>query len=118
MTPDVASPVVAVPVAGETRASVTVDPAETVFAGHYPGQPILPGVCVVEYVRLATAPPGWRLADIESSRFLRPVLPADRLTIEWTWSDEGPDRRCSATVSTERGVTARVRIRFVREDAT
>ncbi|HZN18863.1 MAG TPA: hypothetical protein VFB84_11915 [Micromonosporaceae bacterium] len=41
-------------------AVVRVDPAEPVFAGHYPGFPIFPGVCVVECVHrtaLAAPPP-------------------------------------------------------------
>jgi 3-hydroxyacyl-[acyl-carrier-protein] dehydratase len=125
-TPVVASPVGASPSiveagAEQARAEVIVDTAEAVFAGHYPGLPIFPGVCLVEYVRLAameqlpasaSASGGWRLAAIESSRFLSPVFPADRLTIDCAWSAEATVRRCSATVSTDRGVAARVRVRF------
>ncbi|MFF4412785.1 hypothetical protein ACFYY8_09640 [Streptosporangium sp. NPDC001559] len=132
-TPEVCSPVSTLPGVFETgpehvKAGVTVETTEAVFAGHYPGRPILPGMCVVEYVRLAAlanlpeTPGGWRLAAIESGRFLSPVLPEDRLVIDCVSSagDTGP--RCSATVSTERGVMARVRLRFearrAREEST
>ncbi|WKX74226.1 3-hydroxyacyl-ACP dehydratase FabZ family protein [Streptomyces sp. XD-27] len=110
---------------GPARTVVLVDPAERVFAGHYPGFPIFPGVCVIEYARLsalATLPePGdrWTLAAIESTRFLSPVLPGDTLTTELTWAraEDGDAWRCRAAVSTERGRSAQVRLRFApRED--
>ncbi|MFG3051494.1 3-hydroxyacyl-ACP dehydratase FabZ family protein [Kitasatospora sp. NPDC048239] len=114
--PEVCSPVRALPRAtGGGGAEVTVSAQEPVFAGHYPGFPILPGVCVVEFVRLAASadlPEGWRLTAVESSRFLSPVLPGDRLTLDLVWSQDGPERRCKATASTERGVAARMRLRF------
>jgi 3-hydroxyacyl-[acyl-carrier-protein] dehydratase len=125
--PEMCSPVSAVPglveaEEGHTRACVTVDAAEAVFAGHYPGLPIFPGMCIVEHVRLAAlaylpeTPSGWRLAAIESGRFLSPVRPADRLTIDCAWSAEGADRRCAATVTTGRGLVARVRLRFEADE--
>ncbi|WP_326829905.1 hypothetical protein OIE13_09870 [Streptosporangium sp. NBC_01810] len=39
--------------------AITISPDEPVFAGHYPGFPIFPGMCVVEVVHrgaLLTAP--------------------------------------------------------------
>lgn len=110
-------PVVTESGAGRTRARVVVDPSERVFAGHYPGWPILPGVCLVEYVRL-TALAGlrgtgdWTLTAIESSRFLRPVRPGDELAVECAWSGDGAVRWCSATVAVDGGTAARVRLRF------
>ncbi|MDT3399157.1 hypothetical protein RKE29_21330 [Streptomyces sp. B1866] len=100
------------------RTVVRIDEAEQVFAGHYPGFPIFPGVCVVEYVHhsaLATLPDPagrWRLAAIESSRFTSPVYPGDVLTTELTWSRDGEAWRCRAVAATERGQAAQVRLRF------
>lgn len=101
-------------------AVVRVDPAEPVFAGHYPGFPIFPGVCVVECVHrtaLAAPPPspppaGLVLAAVESTRFLSPVFPHDELTIKLTWSPEGPQWRCAAEVRSARGRVAQVRLRY------
>ncbi|ORT59084.1 hypothetical protein [Streptomyces sp. CB03238] len=123
MPPRAASPVRAVPQvspeASDTlRTTVRVDADEQVFPGHYPGFPIFPGVCVVEQVRrsaVATAPaPGGRvtLAAIESTRFLSPVFPGDRLTVDLTWRRRGTHWRCDAVASTGRGRAATVRLRF------
>lgn len=119
----------AVPVGDPVLAVVRVDPAEPVFAGHYPGFPIFPGVCVVECVHRTalaappTAPPtgsppagsspaGLVLAAVESTRFLSPVFPHDELTIRLTWSPDGPQWRCTADVRSLRGRVAQVRLRY------
>ncbi|MFI0780655.1 3-hydroxyacyl-ACP dehydratase FabZ family protein [Streptomyces sp. NPDC021212] len=100
------------------RCVAVVGGTEKVFAGHFPGFPIFPGVCVVEYVQrgaLATLPePGGVLAAVESARFLGPVFPGSTLSCEFTWlRDEATSAwRCRAEVTTERGLAARVRLRF------
>ncbi|MEU2689608.1 3-hydroxyacyl-ACP dehydratase [Streptomyces hygroscopicus] len=102
------------------RCLAVVDASEKVFAGHFPGFAIFPGVCVVEYVQrgaLATLPerePGgrWVLAAVESSRFLSPVYPGDELTSEYVWSRKDGALRCRASAATGRGVAAQIRLRF------
>ncbi|MFB7850058.1 MULTISPECIES: 3-hydroxyacyl-ACP dehydratase FabZ family protein [unclassified Streptomyces] len=95
-----------------------VDPAEQIFAGHYPGFPIFPGVCVIECVRrsaLATAPGPVTLAAVESARFRGPVLPGDELAMELVWKPDGPegrDWRVTATARTDRGDAASIRLGF------
>ncbi|MCM2387940.1 3-hydroxyacyl-ACP dehydratase FabZ family protein [Streptomyces albipurpureus] len=101
------------------RTTVQVHADERVFPGHYPGFPIFPGVCVVEQVRrsaLATVPADAGkviVRAIESTRFLSPVFPGDRLTVELTWSPRGEAWRCEAVAATERGRAATVRLRLV-----
>ncbi|MER5493758.1 hypothetical protein [Streptomyces sp. NPDC002490] len=101
---------------------VTVASGERVFAGHYPGFPIFPGVCIVEHVhrsalaalpdRAEGAPGAWRLTAVESTRFLSPVFPGDTMTIRPTWSRDGDARRCKAVVASQRGTAAQVRLRY------
>ncbi|MBC2903691.1 3-hydroxyacyl-ACP dehydratase FabZ family protein [Streptomyces cupreus] len=114
----------AVPVVGRDGETLTartrVEADETVLAGHYPGFPVLPAVCLVEAVDLALDGAGrWergrmRLAEIESSRFLGPVLPGDDLTLTMTVepSHAGDAVRCTATVSAGRGPAARLRLLY------
>lgn len=115
-TPPTCSPVSAAPVAvGDGAAEVSVAASEPVLAGHYPGLPILPGVCLVEYARLAALaalPGAWRMTEIDSARFQDPVRPGDRLALRLDWSAGEGVRRCSVTVATERGVAARIRLSF------
>ncbi|MGY0061453.1 hypothetical protein ACWY4P_33770 [Streptomyces sp. LZ34] len=108
------------------RTRVLIDATERVFAGHFPGFPVFPGVCVVEYAHrgaLATLPePGerWTLVAVESSRFTSPVFPGDLLSCDITWARDAGARdagawRCRVAVSTGRGPVALVRLRYARD---
>jgi 3-hydroxyacyl-[acyl-carrier-protein] dehydratase len=78
----------------EIRAETWLDPDLDVFGGHYPGQPIMPGVLLCESVfqagalliaetateeELADGVPV--LARIQGARFKRPVGPGDTIAI-------------------------------------
>jgi 3-hydroxyacyl-[acyl-carrier-protein] dehydratase len=97
-------------------AMVDLDPTEPVFAGHYPGFPVLPGVYLVDCVCTVagqTAPEAAAEPDvIESVRFLAPVLPGDRITIELRWTRADDGWHCAASVNTELGKAASVRLHY------
>lgn len=70
---------------------------EELFNGHFPGQPIFPGVLILEAMAqlsgvLAFESKGKRPADgvnylfggVEKARFRRPVIPGDRLDMQST----------------------------------
>jgi 3-hydroxyacyl-[acyl-carrier-protein] dehydratase len=71
-----------------------VDPADPVFAGHFPAKPILPGVLLIEAVAqtagvmlgsAASEPSGEGvalLAAVNRFKFLKPVSPGQELRIE------------------------------------
>ncbi|MER5995401.1 3-hydroxyacyl-ACP dehydratase FabZ family protein [Streptomyces viridosporus] len=106
---------------GRTSTRFTVTADETVLPGHYPGFPIFPGVCLVEYVHrsvLATAParePGLELVAVESTRFTGPVYPGDALTADIDWKPvDGVTWQCRAKIRSGRGDAASVRLRYRR----
>jgi 3-hydroxyacyl-[acyl-carrier-protein] dehydratase len=108
------------------RARWRVDPDAAFFAGHFPGNPILPGVIIVEALAqtgalAAMAAPESRgklalFAGIERVRFRRVVRPgetlelATRLTRRKGPIGEGEGR---ATVDGERACEAVLRFAFV-----
>jgi 3-hydroxyacyl-[acyl-carrier-protein] dehydratase len=72
-----------------------VDPADPIFAGHFPAKPILPGVLLIEAVAqtagvmLGSAAPADKteggvalLAAVNRFKFLKPVTPGQELRIE------------------------------------
>lgn len=69
-----------------------VRPEEPHFRGHFPGQPIMPGVLIVEALAQAGAVAALSLpenhgklvlfAGIDGVRFRRPVVPGDELRLE------------------------------------
>lgn len=102
--------------------SMSIDSAEPVLIGHFPGFPIFPGVCLVECVHqtallaLADRTDGPVLQAIERVRFLAPTFPGDEITIEARLTDTGDGRICQARVLTTRQgqsvPAAQVRLRY------
>lgn len=77
-------------------ASKNVSMNEPFFPGHFPGQPLMPGVLICEAMAQAAALLAHRtlrgegcakvvvLSGIDGARFRRPVLPGDQLYLEVT----------------------------------
>ncbi|MDP2029887.1 MAG: hypothetical protein Q8K12_09660 [Thiobacillus sp.] len=70
------------------------------YAGHFPGQPILPGVVLLDAALHALADVLGAHAltgQIKSAKFLSPVVPGEALTLHYTASSTGGfrfDIRC------------------------
>jgi 3-hydroxymyristoyl/3-hydroxydecanoyl-(acyl carrier protein) dehydratase len=67
-------------VAGGWR--VLVAPDWPGFAGHFPGDPVLPAAELLEQALHCAADAGHRATGIRKARFLHPVRPGDEL--HWT----------------------------------
>lgn len=101
-----------------TKRVVADDPY---LPGHYPGNPIYPGVFVVESACQATAELVRRtrggqvaLAGVTSARFAAPLLPGDTLRVHAQLAED-----LTATVScTQQGgdMVAQLRLRFAEVD--
>jgi 3-hydroxymyristoyl/3-hydroxydecanoyl-(acyl carrier protein) dehydratase len=78
------------------RARLRVEATSRAFAGHFDGEPILPGVSLLAIVAHALRASGARLRALPSVRFRRPVRPGD--VLEMTARREGDGWRFEATV--------------------
>jgi 3-hydroxyacyl-[acyl-carrier-protein] dehydratase len=67
---------------GEAALTFSYPESFTGFQGHFPGDPILPGVCILQSLRVGleqTWQVPLRLAEIVDARFLSPTKPGDEL---------------------------------------
>lgn len=112
------------------RARFHVDPDLPLFDGHFPGNPILPGVVIVEALAqtgalAAAAMPDSKgklalFAGIDRARFRRVVRPGDVLDLETTVTRRrGPigEAEGQASVEGERACEAKLRFAFVDEES-
>ncbi|MBW8306594.1 MAG: hypothetical protein K0M46_07105 [Thiobacillus sp.] len=82
------------------------------YAGHFPGQPILPGVVLLdEALHALAAQQGWLDAgwQLKSVKFHSPVLPGEILTLHAAAPPVGGFRfeiRCRDSHGDERGVAS------------
>ncbi len=66
---------------------LTIPAGHPAYAGHFPGQPILPGVVLLDAAMHALAKLQGNPAatgQIKSAKFLSPVLPGEPLTLHYT----------------------------------
>ncbi|OTA20154.1 hydroxymyristoyl ACP dehydratase [Xenorhabdus beddingii] len=79
------------PAQNEAMIHLYLDPDLAWFRGHFPIQPLLPGVAqidwVMHYARTLLAP-GWSFSSIEMVKFQYPLQPGDKLLLKITWAEE------------------------------
>lgn len=67
------------------KADITLDPLHPIFEGHFPDNPILPGVCMVQMVKAAVRAhthKKLRLAQGQDLKFLSVLSPLEATTIQ------------------------------------
>jgi len=95
----------------------SIDPAEPFLAGHFPGEPILPGVLLIEAVAqtagvmmsgAAKSHGVPMLAAVNRFKFLKPVRPGAELRIEtWKLTEAGSMAYIEGTVHVGNEIVAR-----------
>jgi 3-hydroxyacyl-[acyl-carrier-protein] dehydratase len=109
------SPLDGLPVVREQRpggllATYSPTSSESVLAGHFPGFPIFPGVCLVECAHqtsLLALPADTVLVGMEQVRFLSPVFPGDEVLIDVDIAEDGEGRwRSAARLTVQRDPAA------------
>jgi 3-hydroxyacyl-[acyl-carrier-protein] dehydratase len=87
---------------GSCRAQLTFPPDFVGFQGHFPGNPILPGVCLIEAVlgvlESAQGKP-LRLKKIASAKFREPVKPGQAIVIECASAADAGGLKINAQVT-------------------
>lgn len=67
-----------------SRCVFSIGPSHPCLPGHFPDNPIVPGVVVLERVIEAVAlDSGARVLGIQRSKFVKPLRPGRECTIEW-----------------------------------
>ncbi len=77
---------------GDAIVEFHFDASESFFAGHFPDQPILPGVFQLEMARAAAEwtlqRPLW-IRAVRKAKFLRPVRPNETVRVNLKLSEDG-----------------------------
>jgi 3-hydroxyacyl-[acyl-carrier-protein] dehydratase len=68
------------------RALLNVDPKLTVFPDHFRGYPLMPGICLMQAVVVASAISqgleDLHVRALKNAKMMQPVLPGDQITID------------------------------------
>lgn len=105
---------------GEGRFEVRLDPGHAVFAGHFPGNPVLPGICTLMIVRECAsrmAGRALRFASIKESKFLAAItpeaIPVVRLRLA---EDDDVGRALDATVCCNETTMLKLKARLTADE--
>lgn len=95
---------------GSEVVTVQINPDHSIFTGHFPDTPILPGVCLLHIVRDCVGervgtPIMWR--RIRSTKFLQTIIPTISQRLEVNFTIKKPDK-VSAEVTFNGKVAAKI----------
>jgi len=68
-----------------SRFTFSISPGHPALPGHFPGNPVVPGVVILDVVRRAAEPsfgPGLRITRLPQAKFVRPLLPGQEAAVD------------------------------------
>ena len=91
--------------AGKMVADLEIDPSHPIFAGHFPGQPVVPGVCLMEMTREVfeeLTGIAVRIPEASHIKFLTVLDPRvhHRVCLSVEYTARGIDSTISAVITT------------------
>ena len=95
-------------------------PDLSVFAGHFPGLPIVPGVFLIEAARLVAeraAGKPLRIAGVDEAKFTAEVGPGETIEVDLSLAPGPGGWRARATVAGTKAGAARIVLILVEEAA-
>lgn len=108
--------------AGEQISAEGTFPVDlAVFAGHFPGHPLVPGVAVIALIQAACEQvfsAAIRIAVVERCKWKTPTVPGERLQLNIIAgaADENHQRRIKATITNATGVACEAHLVIVIND--
>jgi 3-hydroxyacyl-[acyl-carrier-protein] dehydratase len=66
-------------------AVISIDPDHRIFGGHFPGMPVMPGVCMLQMIKdvfESARKTRYRITDARSIKFLAVLNPAEQSTVD------------------------------------
>lgn len=95
---------------------IGLDAEHPVFPGHFPGDPLVPAVILLEQVALAVrAWRGLRLARVLEAKFMAPLLPAEMAMLQLT--DVVDSSRSNQDGTNLQNSHARIRFEIRRDES-
>ena len=102
---------------GEYACSMDFDPAFRGFEGHFEGNPIVPGVCLIEAARTAAETvleKNLSTRHIAQCRFRRPIRAGERADVKIKIAETGPGAwQVQADIRVGAAVCAQLRLKAV-----
>ena len=104
---------------GEYLCSLDFDPKFPGFDGHFPGNPIVPGVCLIAAARVFAEEVLMRslaITEIRQCRFRRPVQTGERAEIRLRICEPEPGiRQIQASITVDGSPAAQLRMKAVEQ---
>ena len=101
---------------GEYVGEIVFDAGFRGFEGHFEGNPIVPGVCLIELVRVhaeSVLGKALEVSAIRNCRFRRPVLAGDAVTSKLRIAGDDGSFRIGGELSVAGGVACQVKLTAV-----